>query len=299
MLYDSEPQACLPANAQAGVPYVRDTNDFNETVYRALENRDICITKDEAQKLAQKKLFKPVFVDNSLALHTLRTGKTTIDCVGTCWFKIGTKNDFKHLRSCCPVGSYCGTYICVPQENIGDLSKLTMVILDIALNDNAVVPTSTKEVVAFLNSHGEIADNRATSVYRVTRTVDAAEGLNAVALPKPSDPKREAQDLVRAYGMADSQIDSLSDDSLLEKLRSQRSAAASQLSGEQQSYFDSVIRQLEDSIRGVAPAGGDTFEQIEAGVDQSLELPYQPVSPTPGTNLLLEDLRLRTLTPNN
>ncbi len=60
-------------------------------------------------------------------------GIVTPDCIRFrgCWFCYGRKVP-KRYRKCCMVGHYCGTYVWVPQENLDELTKLTILIQDIA-----------------------------------------------------------------------------------------------------------------------------------------------------------------------
>ncbi len=221
---------------------VREANEFNQEVYRYEFTNDYVPSDDIAAAKEDNRL-KPLYVDNSVAEHTARTGKVTVECLSSCWFQVGSRKDFKKLGTCCPVGSYCGTYVCVPNKHRDQLSKLTMVILDIALNDDAKLPTLTKEVVAYLDPAGQITSKR-EAAYRVTQQLSAGDSEEKVA---PHDKSRVKS------------LDS-------EHLQQQK-------------------LQL--------------FEQEQLRLENSIRTPIQELTPTPGSNLLLDDLRLRTLTPNN
>jgi len=63
-------------------------------------------------------------------------GIVTPNCVKFrgCWFCYGKKVP-KHYSKCCKVGHYCGTYVWVPQDQMDQLTKLTILIQDIAYYD--------------------------------------------------------------------------------------------------------------------------------------------------------------------
>jgi hypothetical protein len=97
----------------------------------------------------------------------------TAECLNNtcCWFRVGTKHEVPN--DCCNfVGKYCDTYVWVPHSGRDTLSKLTLVILDFALNDSK--KTGTKEVVYYLNSKGE-PTNQFLSVGKVTANISVSE----------------------------------------------------------------------------------------------------------------------------
>lgn len=63
-----------------------------------------------------------------------------------CWFCVGRKQDLPANLDCVPWGSYCGVYVWVlPGHGTDELAKLTLAILDYAINEPARAPA--KEVV--------------------------------------------------------------------------------------------------------------------------------------------------------
>ena len=87
------------------------------------------------------------YVDATIPEITRRKGIVTSACVGSCWFKQGDKKPSIRTGSCCQVGHYCGHYVWVPECHRDELSKLTLVILDIALNDPPTKPSSNAQPV--------------------------------------------------------------------------------------------------------------------------------------------------------
>ena len=67
-------------------------------------------------------------------------GLITPSCIPTdrCWFGWGCKSDVPKDCSCLLVGHYCDTYVWVPAEGRDELSKLTILVLDIAYYDPAL-----------------------------------------------------------------------------------------------------------------------------------------------------------------
>jgi hypothetical protein len=72
-------------------------------------------------------------------------GIVTPDCLSfrQCWFCCGPKLPKHCDKHCMPHGSYCGTHVWVPQEGIDQLTKLTLLILDVAYYDPPQAGTQT------------------------------------------------------------------------------------------------------------------------------------------------------------
>jgi hypothetical protein len=81
----------------------------------------------------------------------------TADCIGhQCWFCVGGKHDVPK-EPCVRVGHHCGVYIWVPKSGTNELTKLTLVILDFALNSP---PAGRKKLVKlYLDKNGNAATN--------------------------------------------------------------------------------------------------------------------------------------------
>lgn len=104
----------------------------------------------------------------------------TADCLlnTCCWFRVGTKHDVP--KDCCNfVGKYCDTYVWVPHSGRDTLSKLTLVILDFAMNDARKLPT--KEVVYYLDADGR-PTTFASSVAMVTANISVSDTNNTLLL---------------------------------------------------------------------------------------------------------------------
>ncbi len=124
-----------------------------------------------------------VFEDNSVFRYTIDTGEVTSDCLHSpCWFHVGAKADAPKRCDCKYVGRHCDTYVWVDDCYRNELTKLTMVILDIALNDP---PTArSKEVVAYLSPFGEIA-KKGDAAYKITAQIPFGSSHDTVVKSKP------------------------------------------------------------------------------------------------------------------
>ena len=75
------------------------------------------------------------------------SGTVTSECLagakGPCWFHVGGKKCLPKSCECLYVGEYCGVYVWVDHEGRDELTKLTLAILDYALNNPPVPATKT------------------------------------------------------------------------------------------------------------------------------------------------------------
>jgi len=64
-------------------------------------------------------------------------GRVTSECLSAdCWFHVGCKKDVPKHCPCTHVGHYCGVYVWVtPARGTDELTKLTLAILDYAVNE--------------------------------------------------------------------------------------------------------------------------------------------------------------------
>jgi len=157
------------------------------------------------------RLMQNVFVDGTVGHYTEASGIATAECLsGPCWFKVGEKCDVPRNSPCCLVGEYCGTFIWVPQCGRDQLTKLTLTILDIALNDP---PTPrAKEVVAYLNTDKKPV-TKAEAAYKVTALIPFSSSVETLHPSAPSEATltsaksrqeqaiREIQNAIRAQNM--------------------------------------------------------------------------------------------------
>lgn len=130
----------------------------------------------------------------SLAEHSIETGKTTPTCLSpTCWLGCGCKKCVEVHGKCCKVGHYCGTYVWLLPGGQNELSKLTLITLDYALNQPASPPVArTVEAEFRLKADG----TPVTSVNETATVIKAILDVNG-GLPKYTPPK-ELNDTTRA-----------------------------------------------------------------------------------------------------
>lgn len=68
-------------------------------------------------------------------INAKASGIVTSECLGSsCWLGIGCKKDVPHGCPCQLVGEHCGVYVWVLPGQSNELAKLTLAILDYALN---------------------------------------------------------------------------------------------------------------------------------------------------------------------
>jgi hypothetical protein len=89
------------------------------------------------------------------------SGRTGSNVARSCldsapWFVWGCEKHTHHLRNnpCQLIGSYCGVYVCVPPEGREMLTRLTLAILDYAVNDAKQFEKRTKQVEVYLDKDG-------------------------------------------------------------------------------------------------------------------------------------------------
>lgn len=134
------------------------------------------------------KLFYGEFKDGQINT----AGRVTSDCLGTSgvWFCCGSKKDVPKHCDCLKVGHYCGVYVWVLPEGRDELAKLTLAILDYAVNQPAY--SLTKEVTLNLDAKGNLVKaNEAVRTIKATIPVDTS----SFALLKNEIPDRAKMDL--------------------------------------------------------------------------------------------------------
>ena len=154
---------------------VKRTNQFGETYYQTYTGQTVDV------KDAKPSQLKQLFIEDSIAELTNREGRATAACIESGWFHVCTSRQRrKSFDDCSLSGSYCGTYVVVPEENRGKLTELTLAILDVALNDpKELKPKAAKtvEVTAYLNSEGKLATDENDTVFVVKQQVDSKAKL--------------------------------------------------------------------------------------------------------------------------
>jgi hypothetical protein len=115
----------------------------------------------------------------------------TSECLkSACWFHTGGKHDVPKHCPCLYVGEYCGVYVWVTAEGREELTRLTLAILDYALNSP---PTKrTKEVVYYIDELGLPAPEK-QSVGKVTAQVAITEAPESLLNIPQADEARIEQ----------------------------------------------------------------------------------------------------------
>jgi hypothetical protein len=114
-------------------------------------------------------------------------GIVTPDCLRfkPCWFCSGSKKDVpKHCLECNMVGHYCGTYVWIPPEGRDQLTKLMLLIQDIAFYE----PVSPSPMAPPGGPPGAVmATGRVPTAYPYT-TLQTLQVLRAFTTPNPLSP---------------------------------------------------------------------------------------------------------------
>lgn len=118
-------------------------------------------------------------------------GTVTSECLNSkcCWFHIGCKKCAPKHCDCTLVGEYCGCYVWVTEEGRDELTKLTLAILDYALNNPP--QKRSKEVVYNIDEYGLPTTNQ-LAVGKVTATVAIDENPEALLKMSPAEEVRIA-----------------------------------------------------------------------------------------------------------
>jgi hypothetical protein len=106
-------------------------------------------------------------------------GTVTSECLKTnfCWLHVGCKKCAPKPDACNLVGSYCGVYVWVCPEGRDELTKLTMAILDYAVNNPPAA--INKQVVYYIDEYG-LPTNQKQAVGTVTATVAVTEANSGI-----------------------------------------------------------------------------------------------------------------------
>lgn len=113
-------------------------------------------------------------------------GAVTSECLkGTCWFRVGCKKCVPKDCPCNYVGQYCGVYTWVLPGGRDQLAKLTLAILDYALN-SAPTPV-TKTVSYYLDEQG-VPTTSDKAVGSVAASIDVSERNESILnLPRATE----------------------------------------------------------------------------------------------------------------
>lgn len=86
-------------------------------------------------------------------IETVAGGRVTSGCINqACWFGVACDRCLPKNRRGLYIGEYCGVYVVVPKGGRDELAKLTLAILDYALNNPP--QTVTKQVAYFVDHLG-------------------------------------------------------------------------------------------------------------------------------------------------
>lgn len=104
-------------------------------------------------------------------------GQVTSACLTSGWFHVGCETCAKRMRKrnpCCKIGTNCGCAVWVtPGEGTDQLAKLTIAVLDYAINDPPPGP-GKKEVTIYLDANRKPANpDNATFVVKASVTADS------------------------------------------------------------------------------------------------------------------------------
>ena len=267
------------SNASTYRNVINDKNEFNEDIYYFADDPTV-IDSSQIEEWKKAKLLKTLYVDDSVESLTERTGKVTIACVNNSWLCVGGQKDVPKRCDCHFVGHYCDTYIWVTESGRDELTKLTLVILDIAINSPAVLPNPTKELELYYDQYGNLASERSKGVVKVTQAIpiDSNPKFNV----KPSSEAQELlSEILKEHG---------------ENLRSMRSQY---LDGSPKSMLDTVFEMgspvpidKQKRLRELlAPEPSSSY------VPQFEQEPRNFPTPTPGIELLQNNLLYQSLTP--
>ncbi len=118
-------------------------------------------------------------------------GQVTSKCLNTCWLHIGCGECLPKHHPCRLVGNYCGVQVWVdPGVGTDELSKLTLAILDYALNDPPAA--RQKQVVAYFGADGVSKATPSTAAYVVTAAIPFDKSAATVYAKIPSTVKSAA-----------------------------------------------------------------------------------------------------------
>jgi hypothetical protein len=136
-------------------------------------------------------------------------GIVTSECIGTkgCWFHVScNKKCIPKDCDCIYIGEYCGTYVWVTKDGRDELAKLTLTILDYALN-SAPTPL-TKQVTYYIDEYGLPTDQR-EAVGQVMANIGISEQPVALMNTPQSDQARIEQIIDARLAKISSRVDEL------------------------------------------------------------------------------------------
>ena len=168
--------------------FVQQRDEFGKTVFAHATGETINETR--AAELRKANLLRQLFVQDSVEAFANRFGRATATCIHSGWFVKCDRKSRSKFRNCELVGNYCDTSVAVPEKHRAKLTELTLVILDIALNDPTDAPDApavpepkTKEVTAYVNAKGELASSEDDTAFIVKEVVDRSTKISDLFKP--------------------------------------------------------------------------------------------------------------------
>lgn len=135
--------------------------------------------------------FKALYEPASVRTFTQSSGQVTTECIDSGWFRVCSAKECRKIDPCCLVGRYCDTCVVVPECHRDKLTRLTFVILDIAVHDEADPPEApeakTQKVVAYINSQGAFATSENDVAMKVTRDIPESTDLSKLFTKEDSE----------------------------------------------------------------------------------------------------------------
>lgn len=207
-----------------------------------------------------------------------RTGGTVnSECLNShCWFGWGCKSCVPKNCPCTYVGEYCGVYVWVLPEGREELTKLTLAILDFALNNPPTL--RTKQVLYYIDEYG-LPTQQARAVGTVTAVVNIDERTGSL-LNNSSGEQARLEQIIKARlqvineNLARLEANKHLDDKFI---------------ADQRTHMLAERQALEQKLQYIS-------EQFRTG---ALKEKYYPPSPstTPGSLLLPFNMQQDILTP--
>ena len=176
-----DPDSGDEANLTSYQEVFQDQDIHNSIIFRYVASGAVVPNDEIIEALEDDRLVQAV-VWYDVREHTRQTGNVTAACLqDACWFHVGCRRDVP--KGCPYVGHYRGVYVWVPEEHVDKLTELTLTVLDVALHDPP--PSSTKEVIAYLDGNGAPTANRRNATFQVTQTIPASATAGSIApMPK-------------------------------------------------------------------------------------------------------------------
>lgn len=175
-------ECCVKEKAFEGKP------DVVRTVFNMKTGVAVCNPKTGQPYNVYDGVSGLEYLDENGDIHSVdASGKVTIqkhDCNGTCgttcgWLKYGKRCDMP--KDCCNlVGFHCGTYVWVDKCHRQHLTRLTLKILDYAVNDTPTRAGLKKTVKLNIDRFGNITDKLSEKAGTVTAEIAIGDQIRTL-----------------------------------------------------------------------------------------------------------------------